>query len=200
MRITTPNVAGRSFGVRVDRGGRLIVSVRGGGRVGRSSRRGEECLHHRFSCSGFRRTLVLPRSIIGRGVDTGTDGNILAVSLPGHAPRRGTGIGEIVRVRWSRVLGVCGRAICGMRLWRTVVLRSVGIYLVCYPVIVGSACLRRRFLQVSAVLFDISSRLSPGGDPPLLRLGFGFEAGLGGTDLGFPSGGTRRRWGEGWSR
>ncbi len=103
IRMTTPNVAGRSFGVRLNRSGRLIVAVRGGGIIGRRSGGGGGCLHHRFSCTGFRGSFLLPRSIRGSGIDTGMDSNILGVLLPGHDPRRGTGIGEIVRIRWPIV-------------------------------------------------------------------------------------------------
>lgn len=111
MRITTPKVAGRSFGVRVGRSGSLIVSVRGGARDARNSGRNggrDHCLHHRFSCSGFRRALVLPSSMSGSGVSTGMGSNMLAVRLPGHAPRSGRGTTGIVRIGW-RTLGFEGR-------------------------------------------------------------------------------------------
>lgn len=109
IRLTTPNVAGRSFGIRVSRRGGLIVDVRGGARDGRrggGSRGGRNhCLHHRFSCAGFRRAVVLPSSISGRGVNTRMRGNILGVALPGFARTRGRGTGGFVSMGWHPTVG-----------------------------------------------------------------------------------------------
>lgn len=96
MRLTTPKVHGSSFRMGLGRGNSLRVGVRGGRRP---RRRRRICLHHRFSCTGFRRALVLPSSIGGRGVSTDMTSNILAVRLPGVRRRR-RGVTHRVSVKW----------------------------------------------------------------------------------------------------
>lgn len=90
----------------ISRDGGLMVYVRGGSRGGR--RGGSKgCLHHRFSCSQFRRDVLLPSGIRGSGVSTGIRRKILFVSVPGIMSggiRRAAGA---VSIGWSVLVELC---------------------------------------------------------------------------------------------